>query len=140
MDGCVWRCYLREVLGSDIDKPSVIVLDNFESHVKEEGYRIVQEKHGSHLCAIPPNTTAVCQPLDVGIMAPFERHLRDLWLLEDEIEGDDDDLDDADIESPTSRMKRMSMVNRTILAWDKISDEDVRKAFRKAIPRSITNE
>ncbi|RHZ42717.1 hypothetical protein DYB26_011663, partial [Aphanomyces astaci] len=50
-------------------------VDNFEAHVSEVSTKIVQEELGSHLCAMPPNATSVCQPLDVGVMAPFKRHL-----------------------------------------------------------------
>ncbi|KAF0706462.1 hypothetical protein AaE_014095 [Aphanomyces astaci] len=56
-----------------IEEPSVVLLDNFESHVS---YNIMYEELGAHVCALPPNATSVCQPLDVGVMAPFKRNLR----------------------------------------------------------------
>ncbi|RQM12523.1 hypothetical protein B5M09_013159 [Aphanomyces astaci] len=55
----------------------------FECHVSDESYKIMHEELGSHLCALPPNATSVCQPLDVGVMAPFKRNLRNLWLYEE---------------------------------------------------------
>ncbi|RHZ13019.1 hypothetical protein DYB26_013201 [Aphanomyces astaci] len=82
MDAVVWRQYLRDC------------------HVSDESFKIMHEELGSHLCALPPNATSVCQPFDVGVMAPFKRNLRNLWLYEEQLEGDDDDP-----YSPTARQK-----------------------------------
>ncbi|KAH9082666.1 hypothetical protein LEN26_021272 [Aphanomyces euteiches] len=128
MDGCVWKQYLGDVLGQDIDGPSVVMVDNFEPHVSQASYKAVNDM-GSHICALPPNTTSVCQPLDVGIMAPFKRHMRDLWLDEDDIEDDDEN----DFESPTAAKKRLALIRRSILAWDRISEHEVRKSFEKVL-------
>ncbi|RHY81967.1 hypothetical protein DYB26_016128 [Aphanomyces astaci] len=86
---------------------------------------------GAHLCALPPNATSVCQPLDVGVMAPLKRNLRNLWLFEEQILGDDDDPF-----SLTARQKRNAMVNRAISAWDMVSGDVIRQSFVKALPES----
>ncbi|RHY81372.1 hypothetical protein DYB37_012604 [Aphanomyces astaci] len=44
MDKRVWATYLRNVLGEAIDEPSVVLLDNFESHVSGESYNIMYEE------------------------------------------------------------------------------------------------
>ncbi|KAF0706744.1 hypothetical protein AaE_013971 [Aphanomyces astaci] len=129
MDKRVWATYLRDVLGEAIQEPSVVLLDNLESHVSGELYNIMYEELGAHLCALPPNATSVCQPLDVGVMAPFKRNLRNLWLLEDIIVGDDDDPF-----SLTSRQKRMALVKWSIAAWDLVSSQEIRRSFEKALP------
>ncbi|KAF0711838.1 hypothetical protein AaE_012181 [Aphanomyces astaci] len=105
MDGRVWKTYLRTVLHDDIEEASVILVDNFESHVSDASYKIINEERGSHLCPLPPNSTSICQPLDVGVMAPFKRRLRELWLYEDIITGDDDDPF-----SLTARQKRLVLI------------------------------
>ncbi|KAH9163879.1 hypothetical protein AeNC1_018737 [Aphanomyces euteiches] len=131
MDSRVWPIYLREVLGGVIAEPSVVLVDNFDAHVSEEGYRVVNEELGSHLCTIPPNAALVCQSLDFGIMAPFKKYLRRLWLEETFVEGDDDEDDEG---SPTARIKRFVMIKRAIKAWDLITAEEIRASFAKAIP------
>ncbi|KAF0706512.1 hypothetical protein AaE_014070, partial [Aphanomyces astaci] len=103
-------------------------VDNFEAHVSEVSTKIVQEELGSHLCAMPPNATSVCQPLDVGVMAPFKRHLRELWLYEEMIDSDDEDPD-----SVTAKQKRLAMIKRAIAAWDLVMPEIVRGSFEKVL-------
>ncbi|RHZ10936.1 hypothetical protein DYB37_013835 [Aphanomyces astaci] len=110
-------------------KNKVKQADLAESHVLGESYNIMYEELGAHLCALSPNATSVYQPLDVGVMAPFKRNLRNLWLLEDIIVGDDDDPF-----SLTSRQKRMALVKRSIAAWDLVSSQEIRRSFEKALP------
>ncbi|ETV67369.1 hypothetical protein H257_16454 [Aphanomyces astaci] len=71
--------------------------------------------------------------LDVGAMAPFKRHLRELWLFEEMIEGDEEDP-----YSLTAQQKRMAMVKRAIAAWNMVLADAVRGGFEK--PLASTNE
>ncbi|RHY02537.1 hypothetical protein DYB36_008393 [Aphanomyces astaci] len=43
MDTRVWATYLRDVLDEASEEPSVVLLDNFESHVSGESYNIMYE-------------------------------------------------------------------------------------------------
>ncbi|RHZ11421.1 hypothetical protein DYB31_007285, partial [Aphanomyces astaci] len=96
----------------------------FECHLSDESYKIMHEELGSHLCA---NATSVYQPLDVRVMAPFKCNLRNLWLYEEKLEGDDDE----DPYLPTARQKRMAMVLRAIAAWDMVTADIIRQAYAK---------
>ncbi|RHY13806.1 hypothetical protein DYB36_012709 [Aphanomyces astaci] len=58
-------------------------------------------------------------------MAPFKRHLRDLWIAEDIIDHDEDWM------SPAAHIKRTTMIKRTIMVWEKITPEKVRASFLK---------
>ena len=124
MNGSVWKQYLYQVLAPSIENPSVLIVDNFDSHVSEESYQIIQEEFGSHLAPLPPNATSHCQPLDVSLMGPFKQHLRDLYLREDFI-------------ALTAAEKRRTMIERAIEAWEMITEEEVRQSFVKAIPRPV---
>ena len=76
----------------------------------------------SGLCQLPPNTTSVCQPLDVGVMGPLKAKMRNVWLSET-------------FAAKITKGKRLVTINRAIQAWDEISDIVIRKSFQKAIPR-----
>ncbi|KAF0707235.1 hypothetical protein AaE_012179 [Aphanomyces astaci] len=130
MDSDVWEQYLWRVLAERVERPSLLVLDNLECHVSEASTSLA-EQVGYTVCSVPPNATSHCQPLDVSIMAPFKRHLRDLWICEDVIE---DDTNDEDWYSPTAKVKRITMINRAIKAWEMITPDQVRGSFLKAIP------
>ncbi|KAF0709046.1 hypothetical protein AaE_012998 [Aphanomyces astaci] len=130
MDDDVWKTYLRSLLLPMLVEPSVLLLDNFVSHVSDKSYKIVNEELSTHLVALPANSTSVCQPLDVGVMGPFKRYLRDAWLAEDIIEGDDGN----EFDTLSAAMKRLAMIKRVILAWDMVSAHTIRQSFEKAIP------
>jgi hypothetical protein len=122
-NGSVWKYYLREVLCPDIENPSILLVDNFDSHVSEESVCIVRDELGSELCPLPPNSTSHCQPLDVSIMGPFKQHLRDLWVVTQNT-------------ATTAKEKRIVMIERAIKAWNMITEAEVRASFVKALPKS----
>ncbi|KAF0683832.1 Aste57867_24148 [Aphanomyces stellatus] len=90
MDERVWTYYLESLLKLKVREPSVLLVDNFDSHISAQGQKTA-EQVGRLVSAIPPNATSIVKLLDVGVMVPFKRHLRDLWLQEDLIEGEDGD-------------------------------------------------
>ncbi|RHX97023.1 hypothetical protein DYB25_013038 [Aphanomyces astaci] len=92
-NGEVWKEYLWNVLAERIVGQSLLVLDNFDSHVSKEGVDTAAEI-SFDVCPLPPNETSDYQPLDVSIMAPFKRHMRDLWITEDMVSHGDDDVDE----------------------------------------------
>ncbi|RQM31092.1 hypothetical protein B5M09_013556, partial [Aphanomyces astaci] len=116
MEERVWLKYLDELSNYLLDS-SVLLVDNLECHVSEKAHDKIE--------SLPPNSTSKCQPLDVGIIGPLKAMLKTSWLLEDD-EGNGDDL--------TLQQKRMAIIKRTILVWDKISTESVKGAFEKSIP------
>ncbi|RHY38986.1 hypothetical protein DYB30_014122, partial [Aphanomyces astaci] len=121
---------LPAVLHDHIEEASVILVDNFDSHVSEASYKIINEELGSHLCPLPPNSTSMCQPLDVSVMAPFKRYLRELWLFEDIITGEDEDPF-----SLTARQKRLALIKRAVAAGEMVSTDAIRGSFEKALPQ-----
>lgn len=76
MDGCQCRGILQEVVAPEIEGPSVLLVDNLDSHVSVASQECVQSELHSVLQALPPNSTSICQPLDVGVMEPLKRELR----------------------------------------------------------------
>ena len=102
---------------------SVLLVDNFSAHTSAESFNTVKDELMSELVPLPPNTTSVCQPLDVGIMGPFKAKIRALWLRDTK-------------KYTTQPPKRMAVSKRAIAAWDGISQEAVKSAFIKAIPQT----
>jgi hypothetical protein len=72
MNSTVWKFYVEKLLNFKIDEPAVLLVDNFDCHVSEEGQRLVAEEANATVAPPPPNRTAVCQPLDVGVKGPLK--------------------------------------------------------------------
>lgn len=60
MDMWVWREYLCDVGALEMGGPSVIMVDNLDSHVSIESSHIVSGKLSAFLAPLPPNFTSVC--------------------------------------------------------------------------------
>jgi hypothetical protein len=103
-----------------VDGPSVLIVDNFVSHVSDEGLRVVGEVAYATVAPLPPNSTAVCQPLDVGVMGPLKAIIRGRYVPNPKV---------------SAREKRFAAIKATIAAWDAISPSTVVRSFEKAIPR-----
>lgn len=78
MTAGIWHIYLRKLLKPELTGPSVILLDNLDCHVSQEAEHIVAGELFGALSPLPPNSTSVCQPLDVGVMGPLKAKLRSL--------------------------------------------------------------
>jgi hypothetical protein len=107
-----------------VRRGSVILVDNFKSHTNKASYVTVEKDMSCTLFPLPPNTTSVCQPLDVGIMGPFKSKLRRLWLHEEAKAN------------MTAKEKRRATIDRAIKAWDEISADVVVRSFEKALPHA----
>ncbi|XP_072929474.1 uncharacterized protein [Epargyreus clarus] len=68
---------------SSKDNPSLLILDNHESHLSIQALDLAKNS-GVTVLTLPPHTTAKLQPLDVGLNAPFKCFYNaavDSWLL-----------------------------------------------------------
>jgi hypothetical protein len=122
MNSIIWNFYLRNLLNPELSGPSVILLDNLDCHISNEAEEIVAGELFGSVCPLPPNSTSVCQPLDVGVMGPLKAKLRSLWLEE------------GSFEQASAAEKRMRMISRTIAVWESFPEATVRSAFIKALP------
>lgn len=86
MDATVWAFYVQELLKYEIDAPSVLLVDNFDAHVSDAGINVVSEETSALVCQLPTNSTAVCQPLDVGVMGPLKKKITAQWVAETGVE------------------------------------------------------
>ncbi|KAE9267757.1 hypothetical protein PF001_g29943 [Phytophthora fragariae] len=65
------------------------MLDNFDAHVSEEGINVVAETTSAIVCQLPANSTAVFQPLDVGVMDPSKEKITAKWLADISVPEED---------------------------------------------------
>jgi len=99
--------------------------DGTKCHVSDESFKIMDEEVECDLMPLPPNSTSVTQPLDVGVMGPLKAKLRSLWLKETPVASAED--------------KRRCMIRRVIDAWDDIKSTTIARSFEKALPKSSSN-
>ncbi|OWY96204.1 LOW QUALITY PROTEIN: hypothetical protein PHMEG_00033586, partial [Phytophthora megakarya] len=122
VDARGWDFYAGEMLPRELDRPAVMIADNFDCHVSAAGH---DRKANAVVFPLPPNSTSTCQPLDAGVMGPLKSALRSAWIQ------------NKDPSPKTAKEKRMDSIKRTITAWDSITEKTVRSSFRKAIPREF---
>nr|CCA14108.1 conserved hypothetical protein [Albugo laibachii Nc14] len=83
MDTNGWQYYISKLLRYKSNGPSVLLVDNLDCHVSQASKDQVAEEACCFLVPLPINSTAVCQPLDVGVMGPLKAKLRAMWLTEE---------------------------------------------------------
>ncbi|KAE9037722.1 hypothetical protein PR001_g8270 [Phytophthora rubi] len=49
---------------------------------EDAGINEVSEETSALVCQLPTNSTAVCQPLDVGVMSPLKKKITAQWVAE----------------------------------------------------------
>lgn len=67
---------------SSKDNPSLLIMDNHESHISIEGINLCKDNYVTIL-TVPPHCCHRLQPLDVGLLKPFRTFYNDVldWLL-----------------------------------------------------------
>ncbi|KAG2803751.1 hypothetical protein PC129_g13042 [Phytophthora cactorum] len=120
MDDVGWKFYVERLLKYEFVGPSVLLLDNFESPVSEEGQRLVAEVASATTVPLPASSTAVCQPLDVGVVGPLKASIRGGF---------------KGIRKGNLKTRRLRAIKATIAAWEALDTEVVKRSFEKAIPR-----
>ena len=80
------------------------------------------------ICFLPPNTTSILQPLDLGIISNFKIHYWQLFLQYviskiDEVDKASDVVKWVDL---------LSAIRWVALAWSHVTADTISKCFRKA--------
>lgn len=74
--------FIKHTLSSK-ENPTLLLMDNHESHLSLEGLDLCKE-NGVTILTIPPHCTNKLQPLDVGILKPFHTLYNsavDSWMM-----------------------------------------------------------
>lgn len=86
MTGELFAAVMRhfvKMTSSTKDNPTLVILDNHESHLAPEVLNIAKE-NGVHLLTIPPHTSHKLQALDVSVYGPFQKFYNaaaDSWMF-----------------------------------------------------------
>ena len=79
---------------------------------------------------LPPNTTSVIQPLDLGIIKNFKVHYRRLLLLHVLAKIDEPDISSAhDVTKSVTLLNAIRWVSQ---AWERVKSDTIKKCFRIA--------
>lgn len=105
----------------------LLIFDNFRSHKTEDVNVFIQKNYPLvETVVLPPNTTSILQPLDVGINKPFKSLIKEkylLWLL--------DNFDKKiDITKIMKRERTNLLIKWIIESWRNIDKNAVEKSFK----------
>lgn len=143
MDASVWKESFIETLWEehvcdDNLGPTALYVDNFKTHVSDASINAFAGL-GTELVPLPTNTTAVLQPLDVGVMGPFKKKLRSLAMAAELelLQGQSTSGVPLRqrllaIRTMPADLKRKAIAAKVIRAWDTLSEETIRRAWVKS--------
>lgn len=107
----------RNTRPANADEKRVLLMDNHESHTTKEfvGFCI---SHNIHLFPLPPHSTHILQPLDVGVFSPYKHWHEE--VLRREVADGAFDFDKSDFLANLQEVRNRTFKKSTILsAWEK---------------------
>ncbi len=120
----------KKLVEIGVDPKGVLLLDNCSAHPDESE---LLSKDGKIIAKfLPPNVTALIQPMDQGILVSIKRRYR-RKILEELVFQDDQGM------SIVAFLKKIDMLKvAKIIAssWEEISPRSVRLSWRKILPDS----
>jgi transposase-like protein len=122
-DETVMLDWIEQVWRPEVTGPTVLILDSLRVHKLESVQRAFAEM-GTYPVYVPGGATSVAQPLDVGVMGPFKKKLRSLYV----------EMYTGVSPPCTTHERRVDMFLRTLAAVNDISSHTVMSAFRGAGP------
>jgi transposase-like protein len=109
------------------DKKILLLLDNFSGHKTEKVMGFLKDNYPLvEIMLLPPNTTSILQPLDVGINKPFKTKIKQkyvTWLMDNY----DQNLILPKLPKYDRTVLLLSWVNES---WNSITIELIRKSFQ----------
>ena len=126
MTGDILESILSKLNRQMISKNRKILLfmDNAGCHPEE-----LRTKFSNiQICFLPPNTTSILQPLDLGVINNFKVHYRQLFLRY--VISKIDEVDKAS--DVVKSVNLLSAIRWVALAWSQVTADTISKCFRKA--------
>lgn len=117
---------VRQFLKSKgLPEKAVLLLDNAPSHPDE---LLLKSENGNIFVKyLPPNVTALIQPMDQGVIASLKRNYRSSVLRKFIEEGND-------LKTFFKNFSILDAIYEAAAAWDKVKFSTLAKSWRKIIP------
>ena len=108
------------------NKNILLIVDNFSSHKCQNTLSTIKEKFKHiNIRFLPPNTTPILQPLDVGVNKIFKNEIKNFymsWLV-------DKFNQDQTLVKLNKRDRTNLLINWIKLSWNLITSETIKKSF-----------
>ena len=118
--------WIDETFADDKENKRILIRDHFSAHKMNSTVEVLRDLNVDQIL-IPKGRTGKFQALDVGVMRPFkvaiEREYHD-WRNANDVLADSGNL-----KKPT----RQDLINFVSKAWDSITSDCVRNAFRHSL-------
>lgn len=118
-----------------IEKKALLLLDNAPSHPSAETLQSDDDK--IRVMFLPPNTTAVIQPMDQGVLDPCKRRYKRKLLAHIILENESQDKSVPEI-LKACNMKQV--VYWIAAAWEEASSDSLQKAWNKLLPEPESSD
>lgn len=116
------RQYLKS---KNLPEKAVLLIDNAPSH---PGENVLKSTDGNFFASyLPPNVTALIQPMDQGVIAAMKKIYRTNLLLKKFEEG-------YDLQSFWEDFTILDSIYEINSAWDKVKKTTLLKSWRKLLP------
>jgi len=126
MTSRIWERWLRVLdLKFHRQKRKVLMLvDNCSAHTQVDGLKSITVKF------LPPNTTSVLQPCDMGIIRTLKAYFRH-QLRQNIIDTIDDSQEELVANEVVKKVTLLDTMNMLDVAWEKVTAETIRNCWRK---------
>lgn len=116
---------------SGLPQKAVLLLDNAPSHPDE--MLLKSDDGGISVKYLPPNVTALIQPMDQGVIASLKRNYRSSVLRKFIEEGND-------LKTFFKNFSVLDAIYEAAAAWDKVKPSTLIRSWRKIFPDIVQTE
>ena len=122
----------QKLIDMGVEPKALLLLDNCSAHPSED--ELVSSSGLITAKFLPPNVTALIQPMDQGVLESIKRRYRKS-ILRDLVSHPE-----LDMLPFLKSINMLKVVERIATAWDQTTPDTIRKSWQKLIPLETENE
>ena len=120
----------KKLVDMGLEPRGVLLLDNCSAHPKKSE---LVSKDGKVVAKfLPPNVTALIQPIDQGILVSIKRRYK-MKILEELVFQDDEGMHILDFLKQIDMLKVATLI---AVSWDEVSSRSLQLSWRKILPET----